>query len=174
MILDIRHPAIVARDEEEFIRLVRFYKEILGMDEVWNEIENYEQMKCMLGNIEIYGKKIKDQGCVVWSIKLAAKSGAELEIMKFIKPKTIEILHGYFCTGISHISFTVDDLDATIERIKKSGFGEIISECCYAKLKPVKIAVVKDPGDNFIELVEEQNKVRKWMKILKRLMASLI
>lgn len=174
MILDIRHPAIVADDEEEFTKLIRFYKEILGMKEVWNEIEDYEQMKCMLGSVEIYGKKIEDQGCVVWSIKLAAKSGAELEIMKFIKPRTVKILHGYFCTGISHISFTVDDLDEIIKRIKKSGLGEIISESCEAKLKPVKIAVVKDPGGNFIELVEEKNMVRKWIKLLKRVMGSLI
>ena len=140
MIKDIRHTGIVVADLEASLY---FYCDLLGfqvtkqMEEVGDYIDNISSLR----NVK------------VTTAKMTSPSGQMIELLKYhshpAKQKTREICE----IGISHIAFTVDDLDIEYERLRGKG----IQFSSPPQLSPdgyAKVAFCRAPEGTFIELVE--------------------
>jgi len=140
MIKDIRHTGIVVGDLKASLY---FYRDLLGfqiakqMEEAGNYIDNISSLR----NVK------------VTTVKMTLPSGQMVELLKYhshpAEQKTREICE----VGISHIAFTVDDLDAEYERFKKEG----IQFNSPPQLSPdgyAKVAFCRAPEGTLIELVE--------------------
>ena len=140
MIKDIRHTGIVVIDLEASIQ---FYRDVLGfqiakqMEEEGDYIDNVLSLK----NVK------------VTTVKMICLSGQMIELLKYhshpSEQKTREICE----IGISHIAFTVDDLDIEYERLKGKG----IQFNSSPQLSPdgyAKVTFCRAPEGTLIELVE--------------------
>ena len=140
MIKDIRHTGIVVGDLKASLY---FYRNLLGfrvakqMEEAGDYIDNISSLR----NVK------------VTTVKMTLPSGQMVELLKYhshpAEQKTREICE----VGISHIAFTVDDLDAEYERFKKEG----IQFNSPPQLSPdgyAKVAFCRAPEGTLIELVE--------------------
>lgn len=137
----IRHAGIVVRDLEKSLV---FYSGLLGlkvvkrMDESGGYIDTLTGMK----NVRIT------------TVKLATHDGSLVELLFFHshhgKTSNKKNLHD---AGITHLAFTVENVDVEYERLGKMGIPFIsspqISPDGYAR-----VTFCKDPDGNFIELVE--------------------
>ena len=83
---------------------------------------------------------------------LATPSGAGLELFEFIEPATILPEDGfvYWRTGVSHICFTVADIDDTISRLVKAG-GRRRSEI-HTVRPGTKVCYCEDPWGSVVEV----------------------
>ena len=138
----IRHTGIVVSDLEQALH---FYRDLLGLKVVKRMDESGKYIDRISGL-----KNVK-----VTTVKLAAEDGNLVELLYY---------HSYLGRrdakkdlrriGISHVAFTVRDLDLEYKRLSKAGVQfnspPQISPDGYAK-----VTFCKDPEDNFIELVEE-------------------
>ena len=140
MIKDIRHTGIVVDDLEASLH---FYSDLLGfqivkqMEETGDYIDNISSLR-----------KVK-----VTTVKMTSPSGQMIELLKYsshpIEQRTREIPE----VGISHIAFTVDDLDMEYERLK----GKEIQFNSPPQLSPngyAKVTFCRAPEGTLIELVE--------------------
>ena len=140
MIKDIRHTGIVVVDLEASIH---FYRDLLGfqiakqMEEAGDYIDNISSLR----NVK------------VTTVKMTSPSGQMIELLKYhshpVEQKTCEICE----SGISHIAFTVDDLDTEYERLKGKG----IQFNSPPQLSPdgyAKVTFCRAPEGTLIELVE--------------------
>ena len=140
MIKDIRHTGIVAADLEASLY---FYRDLLGfqvakqMEEAGDYIDNISSLR----NVK------------VTTVKLTSPSGQMIELLKYqshlAEQKTREICE----IGISHIAFTVDDLDVEYERLRGKG----IQFNSPPQLSPdgyAKVTFCRAPEGTLIELVE--------------------
>ena len=140
MIKDIRHTGIVVFNLEASLH---FYRDLFGfqvtkqMEEAGDYIDNIS----LLRNVK------------VTTVKLTSPSGQMIELLKYhshpAEQKTREICE----IGISHIAFTVDDLDMEYERLKDKG----IRFNSPPQLSPdgyAKVAFCRAPEGTLIELVE--------------------
>ena len=140
MIKDIRHTGIVVIDLEASIQ---FYRDVLGfqiakqMEEEGDYIDNVLSLK----NVK------------VTTVKMICLSGQMIELLKYhshpSEPWTREIHE----IGITHIAFTVDDLNMAYERLKEKG----IQLNSPPQLSPdgyAKITFCRAPEGTLIELVE--------------------
>ena len=140
MIKNIRHTGIVVSDLEASLH---FYRDLFGfqvtkqMEEAGDYIDNIS----LLRNVK------------VTTVKLTSPSGQMIELLKYhshpAEQKTREICE----IGISHIAFTVDDLDMEYERLKDKG----IQFNSPPQLSPdgyAKVTFCRAPEGTLIELVE--------------------
>ncbi|OGX23517.1 MAG: hypothetical protein A2Y03_05065 [Omnitrophica WOR_2 bacterium GWF2_38_59] len=140
MIKDIRHTGIVVADLEASLK---FYQDILGfsivkkMDETGDFIDNI----LLLENVK------------VTTVKMASSSGQMIELLKYQSHPADQKKHDINDVGISHIAFTVDDLDVVYKRLmdNKIQFNSSpqISPDGYAK-----VVFCRAPEGTMIELVE--------------------
>jgi len=140
----IRHTGIVVSDLE---RALHFYVELLGL----------KVMKRMDESGEYIGNISGSKNVMVTTVKMAAEDGNLIELLYYHshtqKPARVrEICE----TGISHIAFTVENVDAEYERLSKAGvqFNSLPqrSPDGYAK-----VTFCRDPDGTLIELVEMLN-----------------
>ena len=84
---------------------------------------------------------------------LADSDGVGFELFEFVTPPGVMPQDGfeYWNGGISHIALTVDDLEATIERIVAGG-GRARTEI-HQVASDVRICYCSDPWSTTIELV---------------------
>ena len=140
MIKDIRHTGIVVFDLEESLY---FYRDLLGfhiakqMEEAGDYIDNISSL----------------QNVKVTTVKMTSPSGQMIELLKYhshpVEQKTRKICE----IGISHIAFTVDNLDIEYERLKAKG----IQFNSPPQLSPdgyAKVTFCRAPEKTLIELVE--------------------
>jgi catechol 2,3-dioxygenase-like lactoylglutathione lyase family enzyme len=140
MIKDIRHTGIVVIDLEESLH---FYRDLLGfqivkqMEEAGDHIDNISSLR----NVK------------VTTVKMTSPSGQMIELLKYhshpAEQKTREICE----IGISHIAFTVDDLDIEYERLKDKG----VQFNSPPQLSPdgyAKVTFCRATEGTLIELVE--------------------
>lgn len=137
----IRHTGIVVSD---FERALYFYRDLLGLKVTKRMKESGDYIEKILGL-----KNIK-----VTTIKMSTQDGNLIELLYFVpgqkkagKRRTINEV------GISHLSFTVTDINAEYKRLSKAGVKFIstpqVSPDGYAK-----VAFCVDYDNVFIELVE--------------------
>ena len=140
MIKDIRHIGIVVIDLEASLH---FYRDLFGfqivkqMEEAGGYIDNISSLR----NVK------------VTTVKLTSPSGQMIELLKYhshpAEQKAWEICE----IGISHIAFTVDDLDIEYEKLKNKG----IQFNSPPQLSPdgyAKVTFCRAPEGTLIELVE--------------------
>lgn len=140
----IRHTGIVVSDLE---RALHFYVELLGlkvtkrMDESGEYIDNISGLKNVM----------------VTTVKMAAEDGNLIELLYYHShPRKPARSREIYETGISHIAFTVGNVDAEYERLSKAGvqFNSLPQKSPdgYAK-----VTFCRDPDGTLIELVEMLN-----------------
>ncbi len=136
----IRHAGIVVSDLE---RSVHFYGELLGLkiakrlDEPGGYID------------KVYG--LRDSRLT--TVKMAADNGNLIELLYFHSHPGQGAERKLYGIGLSHIAFTVDDIEKEYKRLLEKGVDFISSP----ELSPdgyAKIAFCRDPNGVFIELVE--------------------
>jgi len=140
MIKDIRHIGIVVTDLETSIH---FYCNLMGfqitkqMEETGDYIDNILSL----------------QNVKVTTVKMNTPTGQMIELLKYYSHPAEQRMQKIFGIGISHIAFTVDNLDMEYERLVNNGvqFNSVpqVSPDGYAK-----VVFCKAPEGTLIELVE--------------------
>ena len=140
MIKDIRHTGIVVVDLEASLH---FYRDLLGfqivkqMEEAGDYIDNISSLR----NVK------------VTTVKVTSPSGQMIELLKYHSHPAEQKMRKICEIGISHIAFTVDDLDFEYERLKDKG----IQFNSPPQLSPdgyAKVTFCGAPEGTLIELVE--------------------
>lgn len=138
----IRHTGIVVKDLD---KMLHFYVDLLGLKVVKRNNESSSYIDAILGL-----KK-----AIVTTIKMAAEDGSLIELLYFQShPGTIALDRKLSGIGMSHIAFTVNDIDVVYFKLLKEG---ILFNSAPQKTidGSAKVAFCKDFENNFIELVEE-------------------
>lgn len=140
MIQNIRHTGIVVIDLEASLH---FYRDLLGfqiakqMEEAGDYIDNISSLR----NI------------TVTTVKMTSPSMQMIELLKYHSHPAEQKIREICEIGISHIAFTVNDLDAEYERLKDKG----IQFNSPPQLSPdgyAKVTFCRAPEGTLIELVE--------------------
>lgn len=140
MIKEMRHVGIVVKDFEESLR---FYN-LLGF-----KVYKQKQVKESSSYIDKIsaGKNIE-----LHTLKLMAPNNSKIELLDYGKDK-IEEKRTLFGIGISHIAFTVENVEDVYNKLKAEGINfnssPQISPDSYAK-----VVFCKSPEGIFVELVE--------------------
>lgn len=137
----VRHAGIVVSDMEESMY---FYRDLLGLEVVNKAVESGSYIDKILGL----------KGIKVTTVKLVADDGSLVELLYFHSHrKELDRKKAICETGISHIAFTVEDLEEEYKKLSKEGVrfnaSPQISPDGYAK-----VTFCEDPDGNLIELVE--------------------
>jgi catechol 2,3-dioxygenase-like lactoylglutathione lyase family enzyme len=140
--IELRHAGIVVADLE---RARHFYCDLLGLTILRSMEEKGTYLDNMLGHKDV----------LVTTVKLAApQGGALLELLYFRSPRSpAGPVRGLFDLGPSHVAFTVEDLEATFERLTRAG----VPFNAPPQLSPdglAKVTFCQDPDGTPIELVE--------------------
>jgi catechol 2,3-dioxygenase-like lactoylglutathione lyase family enzyme len=145
MIKTIDHIGILTKDLQQS---VEFYTNVLGFS-ISTKIEMEE---------------------VGLSAIFIEKNGSRIELMGYEdaipkRSEGIEITMGGSSIPINdHITFTVDDLEATVTELKEKGVGFVLEPMQVEG--GMKIATFKDPNGMLIELVEhpkQKNKSKEYI-----------
>jgi len=140
MIKDIRHTGIVVADLETSLY---FYRDLLGfqvakqMEEAGDYIDNISSLR----NVK------------VTTVKMTSPTGQMIELLKYHSHPAEQKMREICGIGISHIAFTVDNLDIEYKRLKDKG----IKFNSPSQLSPdgyAKVTFCRAPEGTLIELVE--------------------
>ena len=140
MIKDIRHTGTVVADLEASLY---FYRELLG----FQIVKQMEEAGDYIDNIS----SLRD--VKVTTVKLTSPSGQMIELLKYHSHPAQQKVREIYEIGISHIAFTVDDLDIEYERLRGKG----IQFSSPPQLSPdgyAKVTFCRAPEGTLIELVE--------------------
>lgn len=137
----LRHVGIVVSDINKSIY---FYRDLLGLNILKDVNESGDFVDEIL---DLKGTRVR-------TIKLETKGiGGLIELLDFkshsFKPKAKKI----YSVGISHIAFTVDDIDRTYQKLVEGGI-KFTTVPQYSVDKLAKVTFCYDPDGNMIELVE--------------------
>jgi len=139
-----RHVGIVVKDIEG---MKDFYSKFFELEPMSDNMESGAFIESILGI----------SGVTARIVKLKAQDGAIVELLDF--GSFIDgdgTIRGITSKGISHMAFTVSDIDEITGALKKEEV-RFISEPKIASDSKAKVAFCQDPEGNFIELVEELN-----------------
>lgn len=141
MIKDIRHTGIVVADLEASLY---FYRDLLGfqvakqMEEAGDYIDKISGLK----NVK------------VTTVKLAADDGNLIELLHYHShPRKAGDNKEICLIGVSHVAFTVEDLDAEYQRLTKAGV-QFNSPPQFSPDGYAKVTFCRAPDGVLIELVE--------------------
>lgn len=141
MITAIRHVGIVVTDLE---KAITFWCDIMGFKILLQMEENGPHIDAMMG---LSGVKLK-------TTKLAAPDGNIIELLYFASHKHKSSWQGSpYSTGLTHIAFTVEDIDDAYKNLKKAG----VTFPADPQISPdgsVKVIYATGPEGILIELVE--------------------
>jgi catechol 2,3-dioxygenase-like lactoylglutathione lyase family enzyme len=142
MIRTVRHIGIVVKKIDD---VLPFYRDLLGLKLVKKSHEPEEYASFLLGLSH----------CQLITVKLAAEEGETLiELLEFAShPDDQESLPELTCPGITHIAFTVKDLDELYQKLIRAGIT-FISPPSKSPEGFAKVAFCRDPAGNYLELVE--------------------
>jgi lactoylglutathione lyase len=139
---NLRHTGIVVSNLEKSLF---FYRDCLGLKIVKTAEESgkYIDQILALENVQ------------VTTVKMSVGNGSLIELLYYHSPREYKnTKKGIDEVGISHIAFTVDNVNKQYERLKHLGVSfnspPVISPDGYAK-----VVFCQDPDGNYIELVEE-------------------
>ncbi len=150
MLHSIDHVNLVVADLD---RMIAFYESAMGMRVTKRVTISGEWIDQVVG---LRGA----QGDVVY---LELPSGPRVELIRYHQPTTPrpDSLGQSNVPGIRHIAFKVDDIDATVERLKHAGV-EFLSpvqlvpdaQVTYAGGVRKQLVYFRDPEGNLLELCE--------------------
>ncbi len=140
MIKNIRHTGIVVNDLDASLY---FYKELLGLKIIKQLDESGSYIEHVLGL----------QAVKVTTVKMATPDGQMIELLKYYSHESEKTARRIYDTGLTHIAFTVDDLNSEYNRLKSEG----VLFNAPPQLSPdgyAKVNFCRAPEGTFIELVE--------------------
>ena len=140
MIRNIRHTGIVVDD---LIKSLEFYTKKLGF-EVSNRMDE---------SGPFIDKILGLNNIMVTTVKMTLHDGQMVELLDFTSHKKEGLSKHINDIGPTHLSFTVDDLDAIYIDFKNDGI-EFISTPEISPNGYVKVAFCQAPEGTFIELVQ--------------------
>jgi len=142
MIKSFRHTGIVVRDLE---KAANFYRSI-GFVDYLTAIERSDFIDQVTG--------LKNAN-LEW-IKLKAPDGYLLELLKYHSHNEDKAIlnQSSFTLGISHIAFTVEDIDEMSNLILMNG-GSVVNPPALSPDKKVKVLYCHDLEGVLLEIVEE-------------------
>lgn len=145
MITHIRHTGIVVADLD---RVLSFWRDVLGFRITQRMEESGQYLDAVMG--------LKNARAT--TIKLAAPDGNLVELLHFHSHPDQSAWRGTpFSTGLTHISFTVDDLDSQCARLRDAGV-KFFSEPQTSPDGNAKVTYGAGPEGLLLELVEVLNK----------------
>jgi len=139
----VRHAGIVVSDLEKSLE---FYRDLLGLKVKTRAVESGD-----------YIDQLNEKTAIlVTTVKMSADDGPTLiELLKFNWPEVKpEKAPGPFKIGLTHIAFTVDNLEKVYQKLLANG----IHFNCPPIIPPngkAKATFCKDPDGTLVELVEE-------------------
>jgi len=137
----IRHTGIAVSDLE---KALHFYQDLLGLKVV----------KGMEESSDYIDKISKLKGVKVTTVKLAAADGNLIELLYYHSHPRKAVTARDICEiGVSHVAFTVEDLDAEYQRLSEAGVN-FNSSPQNSPDGYAKVAFCRDPDGALIELVE--------------------
>ncbi len=137
-----RHIGIVVYDLE---KMVHFYKDLLGLKVVKRMDESGSYIDTLLAS----------PGTHIKTVKLSSGGAVFVELLYFHShPGQIRLQKGLFDNGISHIAFTVKDIDSECKKLTKAGVL-FVSLPQNSPDGQAKVAFCRDYEGNLLELVEE-------------------
>lgn len=134
-----RHIGIVTQDID---KMLFFYKNILELDVVSDEIESGVFLNEILGY----------ETLEVRIVKLGKNKQTIIELLDFNK-KGIKTESSLLNFGYTHFALTINNIDRLYEKLKELEI-EVISSPQISVNKKFKVCFCKDYENNFIELVE--------------------
>ena len=140
MIKDIRHTGIVVINLETSLH---FYCDLLG----FKIVKQLEETGDYIDNI------LSLRNVKVATVKITSPLGQMIELLKYNSHPAEQKMRGICEIGISHIAFTVDDMDMEYKRLKGKG----IQFNSPPQLSPdgyAKVTFCRAPEGTLIELVE--------------------
>ena len=143
--MKLRHFAIVCKEIDQ---MEKFYKNF-GFNDLSNnkEVGKYINTLTGLNDVTLYWKKyINDKNDILELIKYERFNLGK----KNYKQKV-------FKKGFSHVAFTVENINYTVEILVKNG-GTLVSDPLMSNDGKVYVCYAYDIEGNLIELVEEINK----------------
>lgn len=137
----LRHVGIVVRD---LGRSLKFYRDLLGFEELRSVEEEGEFLDAILG---LRGAKVR-------TVKLRGAEGGIVELLAFRSPQ-MEISNSppLVRSGPTHIAVTVDNIERLYGSLKEAGI-----ECTTPpRTSPdggARVTFCRDPDGTFVELVQ--------------------
>jgi len=141
MIRNIRHTGIVVEDLETSMC---FYRDLLGF-----------QVKKQMEESGSFINTILDlERVAVTTVKMAAPDGQMIELLKFKTHPSRKSARSINDIGITHIAFTVDDIDRKYQQLAGAGIS-FVSPPQTSRDGLARVTFCRAPEGTFIELVEE-------------------
>ncbi len=140
MIRDIRHTGIVVVNLQSSLH---FYRDLLGF-QIAREMEES-------GNYIANTLSLKD--VKVTTVKMTCLSGQMIELLKFHSHPMTKKKREVNEIGISHVAFTVSDLDIEFKKLTGKGV-QFISPPQLSADGYAKVSFCRAPEGTLIELVE--------------------
>ena len=137
----IRHTGIVVSDMD---RSLEFYRDLLGMD-VWADFQDNSAYAQAVTGVP---------GAHIWMIKLQAKDGGSIELLKYLShPQTVPQPRRACDVGVNHIALHIDDIDSLYENLKQHGI-HFNAPPTVSTDGGAKVTYCRDPEGVLVELVE--------------------
>jgi len=134
----VRHTGIVVTD---MTKAVRFYRDLLELRLVYWQTESGEQLDDALGH----------RGARIEVVKLEDSEGGIIELLNWEFPRGRKRSNKINDFGITHVAFTVSNLDTFYEETKE----EVLYNCVPQTFpNGFKMVFCQDPDGNHIELVQ--------------------
>jgi catechol 2,3-dioxygenase-like lactoylglutathione lyase family enzyme len=141
MLLNTRHAGIVVQDPE---RMLRFWRDVMGLQVVIDFREEGRFIDTVQG---LSGVRLR-------MIKLRAPDGSMIELLHDEAHSTPAPEHNDLCDrGIRHLAFTVADVEAAWETLRREGCTTL-SEPMFAPDGKARLFFARDPEGNLIEIVQ--------------------
>ena len=137
---NIRHTGIVVKDLDASLW---FYRDLLGFEVSRKMVESGEYLDTVLGL----------DNATVTTVKMACNDNQMIELLDFEGSSENEQARTIDNIGLTHVAFTVDDIDGLYQRLIKQDI-HFISKPTVSSEGYAKVAFCKAPEGTFIELVE--------------------
>ena len=136
----MRHIGIVTDNLDDALS---FYVDLLGF-----KVKNHNKESGPFISTILGFKKAS-----VTTVKLEAPDGNLIELLQYKSPAGKKVQRNINDLGLSHIAFTVGDLDSICESLTEAG-AQFISPPVVNPEKTAKVAFCRDPQGNILELVQ--------------------
>ena len=150
MIQSIDHVNLVVAD---LPRMLAFYRDVLG----------FTVTKQVTITGEWIGTTVRLSNVSAQVVYLDLPSGPRIELLKYIRPDALNVpgVERPNAIGLRHLAFKVDDIDATVTRLRATGvefFSDVQtvpdSQVTYAGGLRKRLVYFRDPEGNILELCE--------------------
>ena len=123
--------------------MVRLPRDLLGFEIVAHADERGEFIDTVLGL----------KGVCVTTVKMKTSDGSILELLNYKSHPRLQEARAINDIGISHIAFTVDNIDRDYQRLREKGVKFFSSPQTNPE-GTAKVVFCEDPKGNILELVQ--------------------